>query len=62
MAGGGNMNNKVHQLPLMGEYRKEAEEVMAMFWEVFGDRIPEMNRRAEEAEKRKRRSHLRVVK
>lgn len=56
------MNNKVHQLPLMGEYRKEAEEVMAMFWEVFGDRIPEMNRRAEEAEKRKRRSHLRVVK
>lgn len=56
------MNNKVHQLPLMGEYRKEAEEVVRMFWEVFGDDVARMNKRYEEREKEKRRSHLHVVK
>lgn len=62
MLGGMKMNNKVHQLPLMGEYRKEAEEVVRMFWEVFGDDVAKMNKRYEEREKEKRRSHLHVVK
>ena len=54
------MDKKIHRLPLMGEYRKEAEEVVKMFWEVFGSDIQRLNKIIEE--KKSKRSHLSVVK